>query len=361
MTQMHSEFIRAMALEKQSRYLEAIDAYTAALEDDPDEASAHLNSALLYLMHGDWRRGLPEYEYRWNDPTELKGVLFIGDLPQWRGEWLHGKKIMLWNEQGLGDTIMMSRYLPQVIERAGHDPANVHILIPWPIKKLMACCGIPSGSFIGSPLTIDPTQYAYHCPIMSFPYAFSTTPETIPRPVGFDLPDVFRTPQADSIKKLFNSPRIGVAWRGSHKHSHDKQRSMCVRDFSRITKGLQISALSLQHELVAADKQDFSVSWIQWFGFEDLLDVAYIVERCDLIISVDTAVAHLAASMGKPTWILIQHDPDWRWGLVREDSAWYPGNVRLFRQSKPDVWDDVIERVRGELEQFVVHSENERW
>lgn len=357
MVEMHSDFVRARELEEESRYIEAIQAYDRAIADDPDEVSARWNRALLYMLLGDFKRGLPEYEYRWNDPTELAERPLIQDLPQWQGEPLGDRRLLLWNEQGLGDIVMMSRYLPLLFERQGHRRKgwNFDFIVPKAVERFLQSVIVPFGGSIPAEnfLTVDQLDlplYGCHSPIMSFPYAFGTTPETIPT-----LPHI-RIPKEEFSLLTWRWPRIGVAWRGSASHSHDARRSIPLKQFRKITDDLQLTAISLQHELNPEDfAEHLNSPAMSLLKYTDLLDVAKIIQHCELVITVDTAVAHLAGTMAKPVWILVQYDPDWRWGLVRRDSPWYP-TARLYRQRCHDYWGDVIEEVRADLQKLILQK-----
>lgn len=311
-----------------------------AIELRPDYADAHWNLALALLLHGQYREGWQKHEWRWkidNFPSPKRNF----SQPQWQGEDLHGKRLLLHAEQGFGDIIQFSRFLPLVAASGAH----VILELREPVRRLLT--GIPG---IAEIVLYGDTLPAFdvHCPLMSLPLVFGTTLDTIPPAIQFPcLTD--SSAVADTASSL--PLRIGLVWAGSPNHGLDRRRSIPLQSFLPLkdiphvsffcafkgTSTAQISELAPQFQIT-----DLCSAAV------DFVDTAEELAKLDLVISVDTAVAHLAATMGKPVWLLIPHTPDWRWLYDREDSPWYP-SVCIFRQTAPGDWNEVIGRVAQKL------------
>lgn len=326
---------------KQTR--RALDAYGRAIEVDPLEKDAHFNRAICHLLVGELEAGFEEYEWRWQT-EDLAASAPSFTQPAWRGEQpLAGKRILLYCEQGLGDTIQFVRYARLVGEMGAH----VILVVQAPLLNLLRGLDgrgelIPNGAPVPA--------FDYHCPLLSLPHAFGTGLKNIPaseRYIAVDG-DLVRHWQARLGKP--KGKRIGLAWSGRPEHKNDENRSLRLEQLlAALPQGPDY--VCLQKELRECDKAVLaSRPDIRFFGDElrDFADTAALCENLDLVISVDTSVAHMAAAIGKPTWILLPFVPDWRWMLDREDSPWYP-SVRLFRQSAPGDWAGVMTAVRDRL------------
>jgi tetratricopeptide (TPR) repeat protein len=337
---------RGVTLHSLIRFQEALSNFDRALKFRPDHADTHYNEALCRLLIGDFDRGWEKSEWRWETGhTSDKKRNFV--QPLWLGSSdIAGKTVLLHGEQGFGDMIQFSRYVPLVAERAG----RVILEISEPLRELM---GTLSGAAQiiskGDPLP----QFDLHCPLLSLPLAFTTGLKTIPSA----LPYLRASPQAllrwDARLGLRRCPRIGLVWSGRPTHKNDRNRSVKLRALLPL---LDIDAVfvSLQHDLRADDAATLKDQKnIIHFGDElrDFSDTAALISNLDLVISVDTSVAHLAGALSKPVWVLLPFIPDWRWLLDRDDSPWYP-TARLFRQGNNRVWDDAIVRVRDALRDF---------
>jgi Tfp pilus assembly protein PilF len=301
-----------------------------AIALQPDFALAHWNLSLAQLLRGDYRSGWPEYEWRWQwkDFSAPKRAF---DQPQWRGEPLNGARILLHAEQGYGDTIQMLRYVPLVAERGG----RVLLELPQELQQL-AAEGLP-GEFELSSAGESLPSFDWHCPMMSLPLAFETTIETIPL-----APYLHRfAPLHEPGQEL----RVGVCWAGSPGHKQDRRRSIPTETLTPLASIAGVRWISLQKE---SGPLPFAMETAELRSFGE---TATIAGGLDLVISVDTAVAHLAGALGRPTWVLLPNRPDWRWLLEREDSPWY-ATMRLFRQSSPGDWAGIIERVAAEVERL---------
>ncbi|MFN3657562.1 MAG: tetratricopeptide repeat protein [Pseudolabrys sp.] len=335
---------RAAALHYLGRLEEARAGFERALTLAPQLPDAHWNKALLDLECGDFARGLPGYEWRWRRDSELKPRDFRE--PQWQGEDIAGKTILLHAEQGFGDTIQMARYLPMVLAKS----ARVVLEVPDSLRPLLGDYAADIGMI---PRGADLPPFDVHCPLMSLPLAFGTRLETIPAQVPYLRVPADRHDRWRARLPRDGKLRVGLVWSGKPSHKNDHNRSIPL---ARLAPALGVAGLrfvSLQQEYRDSDLPALSALPIERLD-EALLDfgeTAAAVERLDLVISVDSAVAHLTGALGKPLWLLVSHIQDWRWLRDREDSPWYP-SARLFRQPAIGDWDSVVARLRDELTRF---------
>ena len=339
---------RGGALQALNRHREAVASYERALALRGDYADAHWNESLARLCLGDFATGFTKYEWRWrtSDADPARRAL---PQPLWLGEEaLQGKSILLHAEQGVGDCLQFVRYAPMVAGRG----ATVVLAVHRELKSLLA--GSAEAVFAEGE-TLPPCDL--RCPLGSLPHAFRTTLATIPADVPYLRADAARTARWKTRLAASRSLRVGLAWAGNPAHKNDARRSI---PFARVAPLLEIpdvQYVSLQKELREADREALrSTPHVINFAAElvDFAETAAVVANLDLIITVDTALAHLAGAMSKPTWILLPFSPDWRWLLDREDSPWYP-TARLFRQSQIDDWPNVIARVAAELGRFALN------
>ena len=334
----------------------ALTCYERALALRPDHASAHWNQALCLLETGRFDKGWAAYEWRWERAT-LKATRRTFAQPLWLGETpIEGRTILLHSEQGLGDTLQFCRYAA-LVARLG---ATVILEVPAPLMRL--CARLDGVSVLveeGQPLP----PFDVHTPLLSLPLALGTTLETIPANIPYLFADVSRAEiWRERIAPLAqNRFRVGLVWAGGHRphvpelRKTDARRSMSLDQFRPLLEIDNVQCFSLQMGPPAAqlealrDDPSLHGRIVDLTGsIDDFADTADLIENLDLVISVDTSTAHLAAAMGKPVWILNRFDTCWRWLLERDDSPWYP-SVRLFRQSSLGEWDPVIERVRQAL------------
>jgi hypothetical protein len=333
---------RGQSLRDVKRYEEALASYDAALAVQPGHVMAHCNSAAVRLLLGDFKRGWSDYEWRWKKASVVRSNRNFPQ-PQWRGEDIAGKTILLHSEQGFGDTIQFCRYVPLVVARS----AQVVFEVQAQLHALMA--GIPGAAQVvarGSPLP----AFDVHCPMLSLPLAFGTELGTIPAERAYlSVPEE----KARNWRMRLAAERrclVGLAWSGSRGHEEDRKRSIALDTLLPLLDS-DATIVSLQKDVRSADAAVLNArSDILHFGDEwhDFSDTAALISQLDLVISVDTSVAHLAAALGKPTWLLLPEVPDFRWLLGREDSPWYPA-MRLFRQDEHRDWESVIARVRDAL------------
>jgi hypothetical protein len=299
------------------------------------------------LLHGDFEHGWPEYEWRWKTRDFSSGRRPFTQ-PQWDGGSLNGRTILLHAEQGLGDTLQFIRYAPLVAEAAG----NIVVECPAPLKRLLrhSLRQVPVLSK-GEPLP----PFDIHCPMLSLPLACRTTLANIPRQVPYlNADSELAAHWQGKLVSQRELLKVGLAWAGNKAHKNDRHRSIELSTLAPLGEVPHVSFISLQKGEPAkqATRAPAGITLFDWSNeLGDFADTATLIANLDLIISVDTAVAHLAGAMGKPVWTLLPFVPDWRWLLEREDSPWYP-TMRLFRQSAPGDWSGVITRVVGALLRF---------
>ncbi|MEG3933551.1 tetratricopeptide repeat protein [Microcoleus sp. T3_B1] len=329
------------ALVDLGEFQEAFSCHSRALELQPDNATAHLEFALTLLLFGDFQRGFAEYEWRWRTP-QLQPRQF--KQPVWDGSDLQGKTILLHVEQGFGDSIQFIRYAPILRSRG----AKVMVACYPELMRLFATvAGIEylSVSLEGLP------EFDVHAPLMSLPRIVGTTLETIPANVPYLAPPAECKFALSSDAKL----KVGIVWAGSPQRRKDNQRSCSLSDFIRFLDVPGIAFYSLQKNLSESDRTLLHQHLVPDLTphLNDFADTASAISQLDLVITVDTAVAHLAGALGKPVWVLLSFAPDWRWLLDREDNPWYP-TARLFRQSQPESWQELFEEVQVALSSFAI-------
>jgi Flp pilus assembly protein TadD len=333
-----------VALRDKGLLVEAMLAYHQALILRPDYAEAHHNLALLLLLRGDFVRGWKEFEWRWRCRQFLSPRRNF-EQPQWDGSDLGRRTILLHAEQGLGDTIQLARYVPLVAGRGG---TVVFSGDPVLRRLLQGTAGIAHWVDSGDPLP----PFDVHCPLFSLPLALGTTPQSIPRVE----PNLRADSQATDRwqKELANDGhrlKVGLAWAGRPTHANDRNRSLGLGAFAPLALARNVKFYSLQKGQASqqARTPPDGMELVDRTGeLNDFADTAALIANLDLVISVDTAVVHLAGAMGKPVWTLLPFAPDWRWLMDREDSPWYP-TMRLFRQPARGDWTSVMTRVAEAL------------
>ncbi len=338
---------RGNALQGLKRYDDAIASYARAAKIRPDYADAHYNEALCRLLSGDLDRGWEKYEWRWQ-VDQFRDSKRSFTQPLWLGQSdIAGKTILLYAEQGFGDTIQFCRYVPMVAARG----ARVILQVQEPLENLLT--GLSGATQVISGRAALP-DFDVQCPLLSLPLAFRTGLATIPP----QIPDLCASPQAvtdwDMRLGPKRRPRIGLAWSGRATHVNDHNRSIRLASLLSLLD-VDATFVSVQKDVRPEDAATLQArNDLLHFGNEirDFCDTAALVANLDLVISVDTSVVHLAATLAKPVWVLLPFTPDWRWLLNRDDSPWYP-TVRLFRQDERHVWDNVIARVHAALRDFI--------
>lgn len=341
------------ALDKQGRYEEASNCYESVLTVAPDHAKARYNRAIHLLRAGKIAAGFADYEARFAAIKNADGRIY--PQPRWDGSRLDGRSILVYGEQGLGDAIQFSRYLPQVAKLGGRvvlevQPPLVSLLSTLPgVESVVAKSGLP-------PVT------DCHIPLLSLPHLFGTTLDTVPAQIPYLVPDPSKTAVWRKMLADDTQFRVGLVWRGSSTNPMDRDRSCPLAELTSLLAVSGVSFYSLQvgpasHEIATISQSTGLIDSTEQLG--DFSDTAALVANLDLVISVDTAVAHLAGAMGKPVWTMLAHTPDWRWMLERNDSPWYP-TMRLFRQPRPGDWQPVVGEIVGALRQQSSLQNNSR-
>jgi tetratricopeptide (TPR) repeat protein len=299
--------------------------------------------ALLNMLLGDFEAGWAGREARWTKPDPAPYPKF--SQPMWLGqESIQGKTILIHVDEGLGDTIQFVRYVPMVAARG----ARVILVVERPLVTLLS--ELPGVSQCLAFSDEPPPSFDMHCPVGSLPMVFGTRIDSIPAATSYlPSPDAVRIQAWEERLGQHDRLKVGLVWSGSLTHRNDYNRSTSLRMLSRILD-IDATFVSLQKDPRPADKAELDKSAIiDWTGeLKDFADTAALVKCLDLVITVDTSVAHLAAALGRPTWILLPWTPDYRWLLGRDDSPWYP-TVRLFRQNETRDYTSVIDQIRIEL------------
>ena len=337
--------VRARVLMALNRVDEAAEAARKSIELSPENAEAHGVLAQALLRGGDLRRGFAEYEWRWKCDSFIEKRRNFPQ-PRWTGGKIADKTILLYHEQGFGDTIQFIRYAPLLAERG----ANVMVQSPRELADLIRRMPMvpqvaPLGELAGMPFDL-------HAPILSLPLAFGTTLKTIPA----NVPYLSAAPKAVEVwgqraAEGRDGLRVGLAWSGRTTDLPGRLKSMRLETLAPLAAIPNVTFYSLQKwdpqsETTAAPAGMKIINLTP--KVFDFSDSAALMANMDLIITVDTAIAHLAGAMGRPAWVMLPFSADFRWLIGREDSPWYP-TLRLFRQPRAGDWASVVERVAGEL------------
>ena len=335
---------RGNALASLTRAAEAIAAYNKAIELDPETPEAHWNRSLTLLQLGNFEEGWKEYEWRWKTanfstkPRNFDKPLWLGDAP------LEGKVILLHAEQGFGDSIQFGRYIPMVAALG----AQVIVEVQAPLKGIFSNLqGASKVIAFGEELP----AFDFHCPLLSLPFAFKTELASIPRDVPYLTSDANLRAKFEGLLPQTQKKLIGLAWAGRSTFGGDRSRSIGLQRLAPILRVEGCHFVGIQKDLRDGDKELLSTfPNLTWVGekLSDFSDTAALMSMLDVVISSDTSVVHLAGALARPTWILLEHKPDWRWLMDRNDNPWYP-TAHLFRQMHPGDWDTVVASVTDAL------------
>jgi len=307
----------------------ALDCYDKAIMLAPDDPEPHINRATALLVAGRFDEGWREYRWRLRRPGAARALA----RPQWDGAPLGGRTILVHAEQGLGDSIQFVRFLPMVAARGG----RIVFECQAPLKPLLES-QVAADRVIarGDPLP----DFDLHVPLIDLPGFLGIGPDGISPARAY-----LEAPAGPTVRLRQGGRRIGLAWAGNPGHWNDANRSCRLADLAPLLDLDDTAFYSLQKGPRAADLQAVPGRVVDLgSGFRDLAETAAHVAALDLVITVDTVIAHLAGALGKPVWVLLPQAPDWRWLLDREDSPWYP-TARLFRQPEPGDWASVVARV----------------
>src|ERR1700692_514683 len=331
------------------RFDDALQCYERAVAAQPDFAEAHYNEGLSRLLTGDFDRGWAKHDW-WREIAQFRHAERNFAQPRWTGaQAIAGKTILLHAEQGFGDSIQFCRYAPRVAALGAH----VILEVQEALRDLILRSLDGVAQVVAKGDTVPP--FDMHCPFLSLPLAFGSRLETIPH----ETPYLCASAQAVANWSARLPPktrtRIGLAWSGRPEHNNDLNRSINLASFLSPLQRIDATLVSLQREIRAADAIVLK-GWSNVIHFgEELKDFAHtaaLAANLDLVISVDTSVAHLAGALAKPVWVLLPFIPDWRWLLDRNDSPWYP-TARLLRQDESRRWDGAFARLRAALDDFL--------
>jgi hypothetical protein len=323
------------------------------LELFPNHPEVHYNISQAFLLSGNFKDGFKEYEWRFKVHDYFKYCfLRPSDFsqPLWNGSNIEGATILVYSEQGFGDAIQFSRYIPFVSKLGARVIFQCHNELSSLLKSLE---GVEQFIVQGEPLPYFEVQ----CPLLTLPLVFNTTLENIPTKVPYlSVNSTLIQKWQDKMQGDNSKLKVGLVWQGNPKHNNDMNRSIPFNYFSVFTQLSDITFYSLQKDKGSEQLKNLPIG----MKFVDLTeeindfsDTAALIENLDLTISVDTSVAHLAGALGKSVWTLIPYKKsDWRWMINREDSPWYP-TMRLFRQPQRGDWNSVMERVSEELQKLI--------
>jgi tetratricopeptide (TPR) repeat protein len=338
---------KAQVISQFRRLDEAAAIYSRVRTIAPNHAMAEWNLALLKLLTGDFSAGWTGREARWKIPAFSASYPRF-QQPMWRGEEpVAAKTILVHVDEGLGDTIQFARYLPMLAARE----ARVILVVADGLQPLLS--GM-AGVTQCLPLSAGLPSFDMHCPLSSLPRIFRTTLDTIPASTSYlPNPSAERLQAWEKRLRSRDRPRVGLVWSGSTDHRNDRNRSIPLQMFMRILD-MDATFVSLQKDARAADKAMLAerADIVDLTAhLTDFVETAALVSCLDLVVTVDTSVAHLAGAMGRPTWVMLPYLPDYRWLLDRDDSPWYP-TMRLFRQDATRDYAPVLDRIRAELAAF---------
>ena len=339
-----------VALVDQRSLTEALAAFERALVLRADFAEAHTNKGLALLLTGEFRQGWREYEWRFASADETqRGTLRKFPQPKWGGANFSGKILLVHTEQGFGDTIQFARFVPMAKERGG---------------RVLLACQLELQRLLGSSLDIDavvgdpnelPADVVFdlHVPMLSLAGLFDARADTIPRDVPYLKVDPALV-QAWTDRAAQGAYKVGICWAG-RSTPRNRHRTCSLDAFAPLARVPGVTLYSLQKgsAATAAARPPDDMELIDYSSeLKDFADTAALIANLDLVITIDTAVAHLGGALGRPVWTLLSYTPAWSYLLGREDSLWYP-TMRLFRQPSPGDWDAVMRQVAAELEQHV--------
>jgi len=328
-----------MAIARTGKFAEAQVAFEHAISLRPSDVAAHWNRSLILLVEGKFAEGWPEFEWRLKKQTPQSSRRF--PAPLWDGSPLNGRTIFLLQEQGFGDFLQMVRYVPLLAEQG----AKVILGCLPELRELARFVkGVQQLVVPGEELP----AFDVYCSLMSLPAILKTDLTTIPSSVPYLFPDEQKCARwSQRMSRDRSGRKVGLVWTGRRTHTNDRRRSLPVASLAPLAGVRDVTFYSLQQDQSPPQLPGLNLI-DRTAELKSFSDAAAMIANLDLVISADTALAHLAGALGKPTWLMLPFSPDWRWLLKREDSPWYP-TMRLFRQPQLDDWEPVIGRIAGEL------------
>ena len=333
------------ALERLGKYDDAMAVYKRSIELDPDYAPGHVALGTMLMRQGKYREGWPEFEWRRTLPP-VSELLMRLPGQAWRGEPIEGKTILLYHEQSLGDSLQYIRYAPLVAARG----ASVIVACPRKLESIFA--GARGVSMVVADGDVLPPIHA-HAALMSLPHIFGTTPDTVPAQVPYLHSVGVKVPK--SPPRLGEELCVGLTWAGDPAYVNDIYRSCPFAALEPLmwAEGVTYYCVQMGDKMMDLWGARGEARMIDMASsLRDLATSAAVIDQLDIVISVDTAVAHLAGAMGKPVWVLLPFSGDWRWGMAGDRTPWYP-TMRLFRQRHPGNWSDPIKRMATMLRTVV--------
>jgi Tetratricopeptide repeat/Glycosyltransferase family 9 (heptosyltransferase) len=318
-----------------------------------DPAEAQTNRAMILIDQGNFAEGWQAYEQRWKLPAFVNARQRFAHKPQWKGEPIDGRRILLYGEQGLGDMIQFSRFIPEV---SAHG-AEVFLEVPRTLTGLLSGLLAPGHILSrGEPLP----DFDLHCPLMSLPLALDLEMSAIPNRPWLRSTEALRQLARRAIDAAPPPVppllRAGLCWRGNPSHLWDRIRSLTPLQLAPLAQVAGVQWYLLQQdatpEEIALLRATIALTILPKDQLDGLLPTAALIGELDLVVSVDTATAHLTGALGKPLWLMLPASYDWRWHSQLPDSPWYP-SARLYRQMEPGDWSGVVERIAGQLAQLV--------
>ncbi len=326
-------------------YISAKNNYEIAILKNNEFANAHANLSLIYLTLSEYEKGFYKYEWKWKTKTQRGQKLYQSNSKPLltRNKPLIGKSVLIYSDEGLGDAIQFSRFINLIV----HEKARVVLIMQEPLISLFRSSNLKC-EIIGKSSKIP--YHDYYAPMSSLPNILKINETKIPDPVKFRINSLRKNSALDLMVKRRNKPFIGIVWRGNPDHTNDKNRSIDLDLFLKFLDQ-DYQYISLQNTLTKQESVMISSQPGILDSSHSLLDMEQTASLCnqlDLIITVDTSIAHLCGSLKKPTWVLIPFVPDWRWQLKRTDSPWY-ASIKLFRQKEKQNWSDVFDTVNNNL------------
>jgi tetratricopeptide (TPR) repeat protein len=331
-------------LRELGRHREALQAYERALAVDPDLAQAHFSRSFVLLLLGDYAAGWRDYDWRWRLPA-FNAPMRRFAQPVWDGREMPGGTVLLHAEQGLGDTLQFARYAALVAARCGSVVLESQRELATLMQRVPGVSQVVSR---GDPLP----QFDVHAPLMSLPSVFGTTLGSIPWNGPYVRADEAHAARWD-LGAYGPGLRVGLVWAGRPQQWDDRKRSLSLERLAPLAgiPGVTYFSLQIGEAARQAAQPPAGMRLVDLTArIADFSDTAALVSRLDLVVTIDTSVAHLAGAMGAPVWVMVAHAPDWRYHLEREDEPWYP-SMRLFRQERDGDWSEAIARVAQALAQ----------
>lgn len=331
------------------RFADSIPVYQRVLALRPEHAKAMWNLGLSYMTLGDLKNGLPLYErgiellVDSNPAWSKMRSKYYEDVPTWAKEPLEGKEILLYAEQGLGDTIQCIRFVHDVLRQ---KPCTVYIAVQPALKKLVQIAFDPVRDWVVVQETGEyHVKVDYQCSIISLPYMLGLQDIEPCPPYLFAVSELVQEYQTH----LGDKRNIGLVWSGNPDHPNDKQRSIALKTLEPLYSPAPAGFVAFQPEVRPEDELTLAESnMTRATGLADFIYTAALLRTLKLLITVDTSVAHLAGALGVPVWLMVPYEPDWRWLVNRTDSPWYT-TMRIFRQPAPGDWASVVTEIKNEL------------